>query len=176
MICIDALNRASLYFICYISRGIVGSVSLRCVSCDCIVYVLLASCSYTWSGVLCPHSRRPAAAALSPRSRGYRSVGAWTMVVGRDGRRLGRPWPCAYSSCRTGGKHHPMCLSTDLTRAWLFLQPTCADRAMPFYTDPVGSWFGGCYICATPDAADPRVAGRSGRGAERTPYSFQISL
>ena len=30
-----------------------------------------------------------------------------------------------------------MCLSTDLTRAWFSssLRATCADRAMPFYTD-----------------------------------------
>ena len=68
-----------------------------------------------------------------------------------------------------------MCLSTDLTRAWLFLQPTCADRAMPFYTDPVGSWFGGCYICATPDAADPRASrvGRVGvRSVHRTAFRY----
>ena len=102
------------------------------------------ACSYTWSGVLCPHSRRPAAAALSPRSRGYRSVGAWTMVVGRDGRRLGRPWPCAYSSCRTGGKHHPMCLSTDLTRAW-FSSSLRAPIALCRFAQTVGSWFLGCF-------------------------------
>ena len=68
-----------------------------------------------------------------------------------------------------------MCLSTDLTRAWLFLQPTCADRAMPFYTDPVGSWFGGCYICATPDAADPRVAARGSVGSGCGAYTVQLS-